>query len=100
MNNNDAEEQPTDLIIIGAGAAGLSLLLALKERNYPHTVKVLEQQNGPQHDRIWSFWNSEDLPFYIKAIISHEWSSFTLIAPYGPSTSARWPSNMLSKKQI
>jgi lycopene beta-cyclase len=78
VNSNDAEEQPTDLIIIGAGAAGLSLLLALKERNYRHTVKVLERQNGPQHDRIWSFWNNKDLPIYIKAIISHEWSRWSL----------------------
>lgn len=78
MKSKDAEEQPTDLIIIGAGAAGLSLLLALKELDYPHTVKVLDQRNGPQHDRIWSFWNSDDLPSYIKAIISHEWSSWSL----------------------
>ncbi len=78
MKSKDVEEQPTDLIIIGAGAAGLSLLLALKELDYPHTIKVLDQRNGPQHDRIWSFWNSVDLPFYIKAIISHKWSSWSL----------------------
>lgn len=78
MKSKDAEKQPTDLIIIGAGAAGLSLLLALKELDYPHTVKVLEQRNGAQPDRIWSFWNSKDLPFYMKAIISHEWSSWSL----------------------
>ena len=78
MKSKDAEEHATDLIIIGAGAAGLSLLLSLQELNYPHTVKVLEQRNGPQHDRIWSFWNSNDLPFYIKAIVSHEWSSWSL----------------------
>ena len=78
MKSNDVEKQPTDLIIIGAGAAGLSLLLALKELNYPHSVKVLEQRNGPQHDRIWSFWNCENLPLYMKAIISNEWSSWSL----------------------
>ncbi len=83
MKSKDADTQATDLIIIGAGAAGLSLLLALKELDSTQTVKVLEQRNGPQHDRIWSFWNSKDLPLYIKAIISHEWSSWSLSTQQG-----------------
>jgi lycopene beta-cyclase len=72
-----------DLIIIGAGAAGLSLLLALDAANYAGKVMLLERQQGPQNDRIWSFWHSDDpqddsLPEYIKAILTHKWQSWSL----------------------
>jgi len=72
-----------DLIIVGAGAAGLSLLLALDAANYSGNVVVLERQQGPQNDRIWSFWHAADeqgdsLPEYIKAILTHKWQSWSL----------------------
>ena len=44
-----------DLIIIGAGAAGLSLLLALDATEYTQSVKLIERRSGPQNDKIWSF---------------------------------------------
>lgn len=74
-----------DLIIIGAGAAGLSLLLALDAADYAGKVMVLERQQGPQNDRIWSFWHSADpredsLPEYIEAILTHKWQSWSLSA--------------------
>lgn len=74
-----------DLIIIGAGAAGLSLLLALDAVNYAGKVLLLERQEGPQNDRIWSFWHVADqqgdsLPEYIKAILTHKWQSWSLSA--------------------
>jgi lycopene beta-cyclase len=80
-----ASHPPTDLIIIGAGAAGLSLLLSLDDLNYPYNVTVLERNNGPSNDRIWSFWDNTlkakkcpNIPSYINAIISHKWSNWTL----------------------
>ena len=59
-----------DLIIIGAGAAGLSLLLALDDAGYKKKVKLIERNAGPQSDRIWSFWNNDSVPAYLKKIIS------------------------------
>ena len=55
-----------DLIIIGAGAAGLSLLLALDDAEYTQSVKLVERSAGPQNDRIWSFWNNNSVPDYLK----------------------------------
>jgi lycopene beta-cyclase len=74
-----------DLIIIGAGAAGLSLLLALDAANYAGKVALLERQQEPQSDRIWSFWQRADspkdsLPEYIKEILTHKWQSWSLSA--------------------
>jgi lycopene beta-cyclase len=80
-------QQTSDLIIIGAGAAGLSLLLALDNINYPHSVTVLERNSGPLNDRIWSFWSTDtqnislgllNVPRYIASIISHRWSHWSL----------------------
>ncbi|MFQ3206159.1 MAG: lycopene beta-cyclase [Glaciecola sp.] len=83
MTLSSTKSNEVDLIIIGAGAAGLSLLLALDEANYVGKVMVLERQQGPQNDRIWSFWYAADqqgdrLPEYIKAILTHKWQSWSL----------------------
>ncbi|MFT4654944.1 MAG: lycopene beta-cyclase [Kangiellaceae bacterium] len=88
LNTAPVAQRPIDLVIIGAGAAGLSLLLSLDEINYPHTVTLLERNAQPSNDRIWSFWHiacnsnsskkNSSLPSYIESIISHKWSNWTL----------------------
>jgi lycopene beta-cyclase len=84
------KQSEVDLIIIGAGAAGLSLLLALDAANYAGNVVVLESRQGPQNDKMWSFWHvteanrssekSNNLPAYIEAILTHKWQSWSLSA--------------------
>jgi len=69
-----------DLIIIGAGAAGLSLLLALDETECTQSVKLVERSSGPQNDRIWSFWNNDSVPDYLKEIITREWQTWAISA--------------------
>jgi lycopene beta-cyclase len=85
MSSISCEQTNGDLIIIGAGAAGLTLMLALDELDYPHKVTVLERNKGPLNDRIWSFWDSSSgptyIPEYIKSIVAHNWSSWTLSTP-------------------
>jgi lycopene beta-cyclase len=67
-----------DLIIIGAGAAGLSLLLALDDIECTQSVKLIERNSGPQNDRVWSFWNNNSVPKYLKAIITQEWQMWEI----------------------
>lgn len=67
-----------DLIIIGAGAAGLSLLLALDDAEYIGTVKLVERSLGSKNDRIWSFWNNDSVPTYLKAIVTQEWQKWEI----------------------
>ena len=69
-----------DLIIIGAGAAGLSLLLALDDVEYTQSVKLIERSSGPQNDRIWSFWNNNSIPTYLRAIVTQEWQKWEISA--------------------
>ncbi|MDT0594745.1 lycopene cyclase family protein [Glaciecola petra] len=62
-----------DLIIIGAGAAGLSFLLALNERAYRGRVLILEAKSGFNTNKTWSFWQQEDMPDYLSKIIKRQW---------------------------
>jgi lycopene beta-cyclase len=73
-------ESNYDLIIIGAGAAGLSLLLALDDAGYTQSVKLVERRAGPQNDRIWSFWNNDSIPDYLKTIITRDWQTWDISA--------------------
>ncbi|MFT6328850.1 MAG: lycopene beta-cyclase [Bermanella sp.] len=90
MTQLSTKQSEVDLIIIGAGAAGLSLLLALDAANYAGKVVVLESRQGPQNDKMWSFWHvteanrsserGNSLPAYIEAILTHKWQSWSLSA--------------------
>jgi lycopene beta-cyclase len=75
-----SSEYDYDLIIIGAGAAGLSLLLALDDAEYTQSVKLVERSSGPQNDRIWSFWNNSSVPDYLKPIIMRQWKNWDISA--------------------
>lgn len=65
-----------DLVIIGAGTAGLLLLLALKHKNYPGKVAVLERNAASQDERILSFWYDDALPPYLQHIIVNKWPTW------------------------
>lgn len=66
-----------DLVIIGAGLAGLSLVCWLLElsrqtgQSLP-TVQLLEPRTDYSNDRTWCFWDTEPNPF--SHLISHRWS--------------------------
>lgn len=67
-----------DIIIIGAGASGMSLTLALQDQGYTGKVLVLEGNDALHDSKIWSFWDLQNLPNYIYPLIDykwHEWSS-------------------------
>jgi lycopene beta-cyclase len=77
MKYNSTKE-PIDLVIIGAGAAGLGLLLELNALDYPKTIKILERSSGPSNDRIWSFWYNAGLPRHIESIVTKKWHKWAL----------------------
>lgn len=73
-----ANEAEYDVVIIGAGAAGMSLLLALADLNYSGSVKLLEKNADLINDRTWSFWHNNTIAHYIQKITAHEWQSWSL----------------------
>ncbi len=63
-----------DIVIIGAGCAGLSLAVALGAARVPGRTLLLEPRTTYTRDRTWSFWNTEEHPFTSE--ISHSWHSW------------------------
>ena len=64
----------TDIAILGAGCAGLSLAAALTQARVPGHVLLLEPRTTYTRDRTWCFWNTEEHPF--TSAISHSWRSW------------------------
>ena len=64
-------------IILGAGAAGLSLCLALLERGIRDPVLILDRKTAFLDDRTWCFWNVRPTPFAdVAAHCWHRWDVF------------------------
>ena len=62
----------TDIAILGAGCAGLSLAAALGMARVPGHVCLMEPRITYKRDRTWCFWNTEEHPFV--SAISHAWA--------------------------
>ncbi|MEM9545016.1 MAG: lycopene cyclase family protein [Bacteroidota bacterium] len=62
-----------DYIILGAGAAGLSLAyrMALDEFFTSKRIAIIEKGEKNKNDRTWSFWECENGPF--ESIVEHKW---------------------------
>jgi lycopene beta-cyclase len=54
-----SEPQTIDLVILGAGCAGLSLARKLAVKKVTGTVMLIEPRHTYQDDRSWCFWESE-----------------------------------------
>lgn len=50
-------------VIVGAGAAGLSLCHALLERGITDEITILDRKPAFTDDRTWCFWNTAPHPF-------------------------------------
>jgi lycopene beta-cyclase len=72
------EEIKFDIIIAGAGAAGLSLLWRIKKSPSLNDQKVLviDQSFEPANDKTWCFWEDIELPD--TDLIHHEWNNITV----------------------
>lgn len=68
----------TDVAILGAGCAGLSLAIALQQRRSPLRVLLLEQRTTYNRDRTWCFWNTEPHPF--EDCITYRWNRWRVAA--------------------
>jgi lycopene beta-cyclase len=63
-----------DIVILGAGCAGLSLAASLGAEKVPGSVLLLEPRSSYTRDRTWCFWNTEEHLF--TSAISHRWESW------------------------
>lgn len=77
-NNTIQQESIFDIIIAGAGCAGLSLLYGLiSESKLSHLrILVIDKSLEKSNDRTWCFWETENGPF--QSIVCKQWESITV----------------------
>jgi lycopene beta-cyclase len=82
-----AGQDEFDFIIVGAGAAGLSLAYDLVQSSLgDRRILVLEPGRKDRDDRTWSFWSDEPTPFDAAALRS--WGRLLFVGPEATETLA------------
>lgn len=79
-----------DATIVGAGAAGLSLLAHLADAGWGGTVALVDDAEASSHRRAWAWWTRGDLlidahatAHFTRATLAGEgWSRTVELAPY------------------
>lgn len=73
-------EPDYDIIIAGAGAAGLSLAAALVQSSWrDKKILLIEPELKDKNDRTWCFWAEDD--HGLEAIASCKWDQINFISP-------------------
>ena len=83
------ETELVDLVILGAGCAGLSLAARLARGDGDLRVVVVDPRTEFVDDRSWSFWHHDHHP--LREIVAREWSGWTYSDLGGRSATHRVP---------
>ncbi len=78
-----------DLVILGAGCAGLSLAARLASGDGDLRVVIVDPRTEFADDRSWSFWHHEQHP--LRDLVAHAWSGWTYSDIDGRSATHRVP---------
>lgn len=81
--------EPYDLVILGAGCAGLALAARLARSDADLRVAVIDPRTEHADDRSWSFWNHDH--HALRGIVAHEWSGWTYSGLDGRAATHRVP---------
>lgn len=74
-----------DIVIAGAGCAGLSLAVHLAERGLgSRRVLVVDPRTSHDRDRTWCYWDVTPHPF--EAAVTHRWTRWRVATPTGDVT--------------
>lgn len=80
-------EYDADLVILGAGGAGLALASRLAQAGTALRVIALDVRTAYTDDRSWCFW--ADDTHGLRSIVAREWRDWTYQAEGGPGVSHR-----------
>ena len=73
-----AAEHDVDLLIIGAGCAGLSLARGLARRKARLRTLIIDPRTDYEDDRTWCFWQRAHHPF--RHLVSRSWGQWRFSA--------------------
>jgi lycopene beta-cyclase len=76
-----------DLVILGAGCAGLSLAARLARSQNRVRVEIVEPRVGYEDDRSWCFWRPERHD--LSDLVSHGWDGWRFSGATGPAVHHR-----------
>ncbi|GAA1732862.1 lycopene cyclase family protein [Microcella frigidaquae] len=82
-------DEPYDLVILGAGCAGLSLAARMAQGDGDLRVAVIDPRTDHGDDRSWSFWHHDH--HELRSIVAHEWSGWTYRGLDGRAATHRVP---------
>lgn len=68
-----------DLIIVGCGASGQSVLHYLRELNHNLSILLIEPSPQLLKEKTWCFWHTADLPY--PQLLYKQWDKFRVILP-------------------
>jgi len=80
---------PFDLVILGAGCAGLALAARLARSDADLRVAVIDPRTEHGDDRSWSFWHHDH--HALRGIVAHEWAGWTYAGLDGRTATHRVP---------
>ncbi len=70
-----------EMIILGAGCAGLSLCCHLLSQGAASPILLLDRRTGYSEDRTWCFWDTR--PTLFSPLVSHTWHKWSVRAASG-----------------
>ncbi|MEM8964267.1 MAG: lycopene cyclase family protein [Acidobacteriota bacterium] len=81
----------SDIVIVGAGCAGLSAAVHLVESGCRRPITLIDPRTRFDRDRTWCFWRVHSHPF--EHCVSHSWSRWRVRGPLGniEQASERYP---------
>lgn len=85
----ESESDLVDLVILGAGCAGLSLAARLASGDGDLRVVLVDPRTEFADDRSWSFWQHDH--HSLRGIVAHEWNGWTYADLAGRSATHRVP---------
>ena len=80
-----------DVALVGGGCAGLSLAVALAERDPQQRIAVVEPRERFPRDRTWCYWDVASQPF--EDAVPHSrppWRSFQRRQEWATASSKGW----------
>ncbi len=71
-------------VILGAGCAGLSLAVALREAGLDAPIVLLDRRTAYGRDRTWCLWDTPGVRF--TELATHRWPAWQTVSPTGVHT--------------
>ncbi|ADV64060.1 Lycopene beta and epsilon cyclase [Isosphaera pallida ATCC 43644] len=98
LEPDSASGRPRDYdhVIVGAGAAGLSLAWALLDHRPQDSILLIDRRSHYVNDRTWCYWNVQRTAF--DDLATHAWDRWRVVAPGGGRGGSDWDVTAASKR--